>query len=202
MYALDTFSRYNMSDTEDKKRKSGRTEEQQAARDARKAAKKAAKAAAAGEEAKVDTVEEDIEEGGDGEKKRKRSAQDEADLLEIDMKAEAPMSKAEMRAARKRVKRGEEPLPPKKSAGQDEKPEEDSEGNVARAYKAKADQPKPQPKGEYSIWVGNLSFRTTADSLKEFIQRGLTDSGGEDEAITRVHMPKKAAKGSFAENKG
>jgi RNA recognition motif-containing protein len=47
-------------------------------------------------------------------------------------------------------------------------------------------------KRQNSVWVGNLSFRTTTDAL-----RGFFDGVGE---ITRVHMPMKA--GANGENMG
>jgi hypothetical protein len=176
--------------SEETKNKSGRTPEQQAARDARKAAKKAAKA----ESGAGDNTNDN--DNTEAEPSRKRRAQDDdPNLLEIDMAAGVPLSKAELRANKKRAKRGEEPLPLKKSAG-----EGDAEAEEKR--KEKEDRPKPQPKGEYSIWVGNLSFRTTPESLKEFLTKGIIESGGDEDSITRVNMPKKADKGSFAQNKG
>ncbi|THH32760.1 hypothetical protein EUX98_g1464 [Antrodiella citrinella] len=47
--------------------------------------------------------------------------------------------------------------------------------------------PSKAPKRKNSIWVGNLSFKTTAEALKKFF-----DGCGE---ITRVHMPLKVAAG-------
>lgn len=57
-----------------------------------------------------------------------------------------------------------------------------------------------QPKRQNSVWVGNLSFKTSADSLRRFF-----DGVGE---ITRIHMPTKVAnagpssRGNAKENLG
>jgi RNA recognition motif-containing protein len=44
----------------------------------------------------------------------------------------------------------------------------------------------------YSIWVGNLAFKTTPQVLKAFF--------GEDSGICRVHMPTKTLHGSHAKS--
>ena len=60
--------------------------------------------------------------------------------------------------------------------------------------------PSKVPKRQNSVWVGNLSFKTTPDALRRFF-----DGVGE---ITRVHMPMKMAsagpegKGAVKENRG
>ena len=46
----------------------------------------------------------------------------------------------------------------------------------------------------YSIWVGNLSFKTTPDALRQF----LGDMGD----IKRIHMPTKALHGHLSNSKG
>ncbi|CAK9780297.1 unnamed protein product [Cutaneotrichosporon oleaginosum] len=204
-----------MSDTQPK-RKSGRTPEQQAARDARKAAKKAAAEAAAAESAAAaktqDDAASDAEEGGGD--KRKRPVYDEEEMLEVDLKAGAPLSKAEMRAAKKRAKLGQAPVEKKadyekkaKKLAEAEDDDEDGEaeaegtGEARTRKKDKAAAPKEE-KSEFSVWIGNMSFRTQPEALKSWIQTGITESGGEDDCITRVYLPKKAARGEFSENKG
>ncbi|BEJ15383.1 hypothetical protein CspHIS471_0411500 [Cutaneotrichosporon sp. HIS471] len=186
------------------KRKSGRTAEQQAARDARKAAKKAAAEAAAADNgaANAETNDENTEEGGE---KRKRPVYEDAEMLEVDLKAGVPLSKAEMRAAKKRVKLGQAPVEKKadymkkaKKLAEDE--EEEGEGEEGARRKEKA-APKEE-KSQFSVWIGNMSFRTQPDALKTWMQTGITESGGEDDCITRVYLPKKAARGEFSENKG
>ncbi|EJT49852.1 RNA-binding protein rnp24 [Trichosporon asahii var. asahii CBS 2479] len=176
-----------MSEDKKEKKKSGRTPEQQAARDARKAAKKAALAAAAAE------ATTSTEEGSTTTPKKRRASTD-GTKLEIDLSASAPLSKAEARAARKRAKRGEEPLPPKQTEDGSEKP-------LKAASKKKEPKPK-QEKGQFSVWIGNLSFRTSEQALREFIETGITELGGEAGCVTRLNLPKKAGHGQFAENKG
>lgn len=56
-----------------------------------------------------------------------------------------------------------------------------------------ADDPRRQ-KRQHSVWVGNLSFRTTQDAL-----RGFFDGVG---TITRVHMPLRHGKETQGENMG
>lgn len=177
-----------MSEDKKDKKKSGRTPEQQAARDARKAAKKAALAAA-----EATSTDAPAEEGSTTTPKKRRASTDGTEL-EIDLSASAPLSKAEARAARKRAKRGEEPLPPKQTEDGSEKP-------LKAASKKKEGKPK-QEKGQFSVWIGNLSFRTSEQALREFIETGITELGGEAGAVTRLNLPKKAGHGQFAENKG
>ena len=60
--------------------------------------------------------------------------------------------------------------------------------------------PSKVPQRQNSVWVGNLSFKTTPDSLRKFF-----DGVGE---ITRIHMPMKLAssgpggRGAVKENQG
>ena len=154
-------------------------------------------------------------------KKRKRSKEttdgdeaptNDADLLEIDPDAPTPLSKAQARAARKESKR-------KSKAGDDEEADA-SEGDDGaeraskRAKKSKPDAPV-KPKRQHSVWIGNLAFKTTAESLKAWIEREIIllskgkpqaedededeepEEGDDDEVdeeteiVTRVNMPMK-----------
>ncbi|WVQ95640.1 hypothetical protein IAU59_002738 [Kwoniella sp. CBS 9459] len=205
--------------------KSGRTPEQQAARDARKAAKAAAKAAAdtpseavnvsatEGEPQQAEstsTAEPEVgnpdQQEGESSKKRKRvQVVPEGEELEIDVGAPAPLSKAELRAQKKRLKRGdgepEKPVvreyeKPSKVAPKDqhEDGEEGADGGKAVG---------PGGKRQNSVWVGNLAFKTTVETLTDFFQRGITELGGQGAGcVTRINMPKKNGKGGYAENKG
>lgn len=193
-----------MADTESKK--SGRTPEQQAARDARKAAKKAAAEAAAG----TTNGDEPASTEGEGEK-RKRPVYDDAEMLEVDLAVGAPLSKAEARAAKKRAKLGKAPVEKKAEYEKkakaidngDVKGAEDAEGSgEARPRKTKENTGGKEEKGEYSVWIGNMSFRTQPDALKTWLQTGLKELGGEDDCVTRVYLPKKEGRGEFSENKG
>lgn len=184
--------------------KSGRTPEQQAARDARKAAKKAAAALepAATTEAKPEstsvaitetegpeTVTTEIEvEAGDEDlssevrKTKKRKHNEDVEELEVDLEAPTPMNKKEARLAKKKAKRVEDG-------------EEEPEATV------KAPKHVPVEKRN-SVWVGNLSFRTTPERLQEFFESGVKELGGEDGCVTRVNLPKEIGKGGFSNNKG
>lgn len=193
-----------MADESTKSRKSGRTAEQEAARAARKAAKKAAAAEAAAApaaEASDEAAAEPAAEAG-SKKRRAEDEGDNADLLEIDLGAEAPMSKAEIRAARKRAKRGDAPLErSSKPVGENDKDAGDETKRHTGEKALKEKTPKAT-KGEWSVWVGNIAFRTTPDSLKEFVEKGIVELGGEADSVTRVNLPKKPGNGSFAANKG
>jgi hypothetical protein len=157
-------------------------------------------------------------------KKRKRSKEttnaeesaekpeDDADLLEIDPDAPTPLSKAQARAARKEAKR-------KSKAGGDaaedsSEGEDGAERTSKRAKKSKTEVVKP--KRQHSVWIGNLAFKTNAESLKAWLEREIIllskgkpqepEEGDEDEEpeegdddevdeeteiITRVNMPMK-----------
>lgn len=214
--------------TEVKTKKSGRTPEQQAARDARKAAKLAAAAQVAetassdvkteaAAESSAQAVASTSDDGAEAKKEKKRRREDDEEnndpnLMEIDVKAPEPLSKAEARAAKKRQKKGLPELPAKQSkpakrpkAEDDESDDglDDEKDEVAKAAKAKTKAAEAAPKRKNSIWIGNLSFRTTPESLKAFIEQGITKAGGKAEgAITRVNMPKTAGGQKFANNKG
>jgi hypothetical protein len=177
---------------------SGRTPEQQAARDARKAAKaKAAEAEPvvdknvkdetnAGPEVEV----KDVTEEGEGESStaptKKRKHNTDIEELEVDLEAPTPMNKKEARLAKKKAKKGG-------AEG------EDGEGAVAEEEK----KPKPVPvEKRNSIWIGNLSFRTTTERIKEFLEKGVAELGGDEGSVTRVNLPKEKNKGEFGPSKG
>lgn len=183
--------------------KTGRTPEQQAARDARKAAREAAAAVV---EEEVDgapetsdsvptaaVVEVVADADADAEsssaaanpESRKRKHNEDVEELEVDLEAPTPLNKKEARLAKKKAKRGEAEVDSKEAA-------------VA---------PKqPAVERRNSVWIGNLSFRTTEERLKEFMELGVKELGGESEGeggcVTRVNLPKEAGKGGFANNKG
>lgn len=80
---------------------------------------------------------------------------------------------------------------------------EDSEEADRKAKKSKVKNtaelaPSKVPKRQNSVWVGNLAFKTTPDSLRTFFE-----GVGE---VTRVHMPMKMAStrgaGTVKENRG
>lgn len=79
--------------------------------------------------------------------------------------------------------------------------ENDDEEPASKATKTSSkaqSQSKAPPVRQNSVWVGNLSFKTTEAQLKEFF-----DGVGE---ISRIHMPKKLdvgnGRGMRGENRG
>lgn len=168
--------------------KTGRTPEQQAARDARKAAKKAAEAVADQDENADGAVEgEAVAESSTAEpESKKRKHNEDVEELEVDLEAPTPMNKKEARLAKKKAKRG------------------DVEGEAGVEAKVAPKQPVVERRN--SVWIGNLSFRTTEERLKEFMEEGvreLADDGQvEGVVVTRVNLPKEAGKGAFANSKG
>ncbi|WWC92349.1 uncharacterized protein L201_007304 [Kwoniella dendrophila CBS 6074] len=210
-----------------KKIKSGRTPEQQAARDARKAAKLAAKVEAEGSSnsnaavADIQPVQKEstaiIDEEGEGEgessKKRKRVVVQDGEELEIDINLAAPLSKAELRLQRKKLKRGEESKPIKREYEKPNKPSKASkESQKEDGEGGDGDDEKKDGSGivngvgtkrQNSIWIGNLAFKTTLESLTQFFENGITSNGGQGNgSITRINMPKKNSRDGYAQNKG
>lgn len=61
--------------------------------------------------------------------------------------------------------------------------------DVEQPVASETTRPKAENRSAHCVWVGNLSFKTTPASLKEFF----TD---EKEAIIRIHMPTKALHGT------
>ncbi|KAF9821230.1 hypothetical protein IEO21_00838 [Rhodonia placenta] len=99
------------------------------------------------------------------------------------------LSHAEQRRQRKKQE---------KSAAQ---PSADAEPTKEKSVKNTAElAPSKVPKRQNSVWVGNMSFKTTPEALRQFF-----DGVGE---ITRIHMPTKLAnpgpegKGVRKENRG
>jgi hypothetical protein len=207
-----------------------------AERKARKAAPAAAEAAAAAN----DSVEGDMgdmaiaaaEEGEPGpstKKRRRESDVKEEDLLEINVEAPEPLSKAEARAAKKRAKLGL----PEETASKDEKnkkkkkarvnadrlsdvEDEGEDGVGGSKGKAKAKDGKEKgksksndkegkpakPAKKNSVWIGNLSFRTTEERIKEFLEKGVQEMGGPEGSVTRINLPKKEGKAGFSDSRG
>ena len=100
---------------------------------------------------------------------------------EEDAEEEAPvLSHAEKRRQKRKEQRST------KDAAEPEGEAKKSKGK--EKVKNSADLPPSKlPKRQNSVWVGNLSFKTTPESLKSFF-----NGVGE---ITRIHMPTKMATG-------
>ncbi|KAL7422841.1 Nucleolar protein 13 [Cryptotrichosporon argae] len=128
-------------------------------------------------------------------------------LPEIDIKA-APKARAradDLRdfedGAKARARAGR-----KEADGSADEGEDGGETSAAsrrKAKKEKAGEAKDkEKKGQYSIWVGNIAFKTTPEGLQEFLERGVVELGGTAGSVTRVNLPKTKGKGSFSANKG
>jgi RNA recognition motif-containing protein len=172
---------------------SGRTPEQQAARDARKAAKKASEVASTsvditvdkeGDNAEPTSTEPETQGESSTAETKKRKHNTDIEELEVDLEAPTPLNKKEARLAKKKAKRGDDGDEILASADIDAKP-------------------KAVPvEKRNSIWIGNLSFRTTGDRIKEFLENGVKELGGDEGCVTRVNLPKEKNKGEFGPSKG
>ncbi|KAI4683804.1 uncharacterized protein J4E84_006643 [Alternaria hordeiaustralica] len=138
-----------------------------------KKGKKRAKA-----ESKAEAAESDSEDAAETPaKKRKREALPEE--LEIDVNLPEPASK---KAARKAKKAKLNPTPAADADGEASvvKTEAKTDGNSAE------DRENAAKRSEYGVWIGNLPWSATKESLRKF----LTDNTEiPDDQITRIHMP-------------
>lgn len=101
-------------------------------------------------------------------KKRKREVLPEE--IEIDVSLPEPASK---KAARKAKKAKTAPASADAPDGSEEKTSAEAEGKEAK-------------RSDYSVWIGNLPWSATKDSLRTF----LTENAEiKNEEITRIHMP-------------
>lgn len=99
-------------------------------------------------------------------KKRKRNVVALEDELEIDINLPEPVSK---KAKRKEKKEKNKPA---KTEEEENKP-------------AVAEPPAPGQRSDYGIWIGNLPWSATKDTLRTWFE----DQGIDDRSITRLHMP-------------
>ncbi|CAO2653115.1 Nn.00g025260.m01.CDS01 [Neocucurbitaria sp. VM-36] len=106
-------------------------------------------------------------------KKRKREAL--PDEIEIDVSLPEPSSK---KAARKAKKAKLNPTPAAGKDGASTDAKADSE--------AKEDKEQAGKRSEYGVWIGNLPWSATKDSLRAFL---VENAEMKSEQITRVHLP-------------
>lgn len=124
-------------------------------------------------------------------RKRKRSAPTDDAELEVDITAPEPLSKREQRLAKKGKldPSTKAAKPPKSSTTLDrafaDKDSSDDEDN-ADANAKKRDAKTPAEKSPHGVWIGNLPWSATRDSLREFLT---SRAGIADASITRVHLP-------------
>lgn len=129
-------------------------------------------------------------------RKRKEGEGEEGDL-EIDVDAPTPLSKAQARAEKKKAKRDKKGG---KVDGGDVAEDDAAEGGEAGTgapVKKKAKKEKKEdevPKRRNSIWIGNLSFKATPQSLKAWFEGRLAlgkDVEVDENSVTRVNLPMK-----------
>ncbi|KAF2865291.1 hypothetical protein BDV95DRAFT_507562 [Massariosphaeria phaeospora] len=121
---------------------------------------------------KVEAVEQEAEDPKSATKKRKREAL--PDEIEIDVQLPEPASK---KAARKAKKAKTTPTSSTTASGAEAsaaKPALDDEDN------------KAGKRSEFGVWIGNLPWSATKDTLRNFI---IDNADMKDSEITRLHMP-------------
>lgn len=124
----------------------------------------------------------DAADAADTEPSRKRSKKaPDADPalpeIEIDTEAPTPLSKAQLRAARKEAKAAAK-------AGKDVPADGEAAGAAGTPAKAKTKKEKKdkKPTKINSIWIGNMSFRTQADTLRSWMERNIRSLAESDES--------------------
>ncbi|KAK4503672.1 hypothetical protein PRZ48_004587 [Zasmidium cellare] len=124
----------------------------------------------------------------DSDKKRKRQVEsdDDDDKLEIDVNLPEPPSKKAKRKEKKQAKAKSKKPADEEDGGESVKKEDDVEKKAVD---------EPAKRSDYGIWVGNLPFNATKDTMKAFLLR---EGGIDENEITRVHLPT----GARAQNKG
>jgi hypothetical protein len=134
-------------------------------------------------------------------KKRKRKEKDgeaaggDEDELEIDVDAPTPLSKAQARAEKKKAKKMKKEG--KEDGSDEEKDAEDGEERPKKKVKKEKKKEDTEPKRKHSIWIGNLSFKATPESLKTWFERKLAGDGADVDMdagkglVTRVNLPMK-----------
>lgn len=176
-----------------------------AARKAARAERKAAKAVAAApvDDASSPPKRKREDSPSSLEAKIAKQAQEEG-LLEVDVEAPEPLSKAQARKEAKRAAKRDTAVVDGEDAGT-EPPKK----------KKKVDE-NAKPKRANSIWIGNLSFKTTPDELKAWFtkeleaQRAKKEESGDApaselpvrELVTRVNMPMKEGRMPFKQSRG
>lgn len=115
---------------------------------------------------------------------KKRKLQDGPEL-EIDISAPEPPSKKALRKAKKAKKTDEE--------------DKDTDNPKTEKAETKDTADSQAKRSEYGVWIGNLSFNTTKDDLRQFF---IDNCSFPNDTITRVHMPKGPEKFGRPQNKG
>ncbi|OQD76856.1 hypothetical protein PENDEC_c003G02846 [Penicillium decumbens] len=114
---------------------------------------------------------------------KKRKLQDVPEL-EIDVNAPEPASKKALRKAKKT---------------KDAPAADDDQSKSKKPESEKTTDSTTDKRSDYGVWIGNLSFQTTKDDLRNFFVSNCTFT---DATITRIHLPKGAEKFGRAQNRG
>jgi hypothetical protein len=110
-------------------------------------------------------------------KKLKKETKTTIPEIEIDVSAPTPPSKKALRLQKKG-----KPVPPLPSTSQP--PPSDVVDSV---HPDRKNLVKEIPRAEYSVWIGNLSYKSDVKALRGWLVRG--DKRITDKEITRMHLP-------------
>lgn len=127
----------------------------------------------------------------------KKVVEQSGDELEIDLNKPEPLSKKQKRLLKKgkinEDKTGEVKL--SKKAKKEMASNDDLLGNDSSKADDENAADKKSHKSEFSVWIGNMSFDTTADDIKRFLVAKTASNDGETKAvitakdITRLKLP-------------
>lgn len=134
----------------------------------------------------------------DSHKKRKRDVvpEDDDDKLEIDVNLPEPPSKKAKRKEKKQAKSKSSKTATTESTGEQVDAKKEDDTGESKPAPAPADATTtPAPRSDFGIWIGNLPFNATKDTLRDFL---LKEGGIDESEITRVHLPT----GARGQNKG
>jgi RNA recognition motif-containing protein len=132
------------------------------------------------------------ENAGMPEKSRKRSRKDEQlEEIEVDLDAPEPVSKKELRKAKKlKTKPSSSKVEKRKAINTPKGESDESDSESDPEAETSSDEPvqKPAAKVEpkFGVWIGNLPFTTTKDDVKNWL---LTNSSIKEKDVTRIHLP-------------
>ncbi|KAK8176168.1 hypothetical protein IWX90DRAFT_475840 [Phyllosticta citrichinensis] len=121
-------------------------------------------------------------------RKRKRSNLPDEGELEVDVTAPEPLSKREQRLAKKGKfdPKFKSTAPPKSTSPDQAESGDEEDAGASKEKKEKEKDKKRKEKSEHGIWIGNLPWTATRDTLREFLVK---HAGIEDSSITRINMP-------------
>nr|POE54372.1 rna-binding protein rnp24 [Quercus suber] len=116
-------------------------------------------------------------------KKRRRQDLPSDEELEIDVNLPEPPSKKAKRKEKKQKSTKPNVIDPEKSTTVTNPAVEKADSEEAAATPAQAD--NEVKRSAHGIWIGNLAFSVTKDTLRQFFSDGLIP----ETEITRIHMP-------------